>query len=65
MKKKELDELAAKDERRRRRSLKVTQTALLSLMGSPDGLARLRALTDDAWREAREADVAEEMSHAP
>lgn len=52
----EQDEL---DEKRRTLSQRLTTQALLDLIVNPEGLRRLRAISDEEWQEAVDADAQE------
>ena len=46
------EELDARDAKLRQKSLKATTEAVTAVMDNSDGLARLRAISDEEWAEA-------------
>lgn len=57
-----LDELDELDRKARLRSLKITTEAVSAVTDNADGLARLKAVTDEEWAAAVAADEGEEGS---
>lgn len=54
-----------KDERRRKRSLKLTKERLARVLSNKDGLRRLVSISDEEWQAAVDADVGEGENAAP
>jgi hypothetical protein len=54
-----------KDELRRKRSLKLTKERLKRVLSNGDGIRRLRAISDEEWQAAVDADAGEEEDAAP
>jgi hypothetical protein len=50
--KQELERLDRSDQRRRTKLLRQTIADVLVAIGNPDGLERLRAISDEEWAEA-------------
>jgi len=53
------------DELRRKRSLKLTKERLKRVLSNEDGIRRLRAISDEEWQAAVDADAGEEEDAAP
>jgi len=49
---KELDELSERQDRERKGLLRKTKAETALLLVNPDGLARLKAISDEEWAEA-------------
>ena len=57
-----MSEQDKQDERRRALSMRRTRAAIVELIQNPDGLRRLRDISDDEWQEAVEADAGNESA---
>ena len=54
-----MSEQNEKDEKRRSLALRRTKQALRVVLTNPDGLRRLRQISDEEWAEAEQADEGE------
>ena len=50
------EEQGEKDKKRRALSLRLTKQAIHDLITNPEGLRRLRAISDEEWQQAVDAD---------
>lgn len=55
----EQEEMDERHKRRRRLLARRTQEAIAALLTNPDGLRRLREISDEEWQEAVDADANE------
>lgn len=52
----ELARLDREDAKERAKSLRLTQAEVLAVISNPDGLERLKAITDEEWAAAVASD---------